>query len=104
MEAPDAVEAASQALSHLASSSTEPGAQAVVNGHSDAFTQALKVRRQCYAPGRHRALTQPTRVRVLRRCMCACATRLIVTTSPLRTVTRFQRRGRDRSASDCAPR
>ena len=49
--AADAVDAAAAALSHLASSSTAPDAQAVVNAHTDTFTQALKV---C-APRRTRA-------------------------------------------------
>ena len=41
--AEDAVEAAAAAVPHLASSSTTADAQAVVNGHSDTFTRALKV-------------------------------------------------------------
>ena len=49
--AADTVDAAAAALSHLASSSTAPDAQAVVNAHTDTFTQALKV---C-APRRTRA-------------------------------------------------
>lgn len=39
----DTVEAAASAISHLASSSTAPDAQAVVNGHTDTFLQTLKV-------------------------------------------------------------
>jgi hypothetical protein len=40
----DAIEAASSALSHLASSSTSADATNVVNRHTTQFAQALEVR------------------------------------------------------------